>query len=105
MLMARKGKLERDLAVAQITDFSEAPTDVVGIGSTVVVEDGKTGESITYHILGAWDSDPEENILSYKTPLAQKLLGEKANSVVEVEVANNSQTWKLKSISRYLDRK
>ncbi|MCZ6671419.1 MAG: GreA/GreB family elongation factor [Verrucomicrobia bacterium] len=105
MLMARKGQLEKDLALAQITDFTEAPTDVVGIGSTVEVEDGSTGESITYHILGAWDSNPNENILSYKTPLAQKLLGEKANAIVEVEVADNSQSWKLKSISRYLDRK
>ena len=104
-LMARKGQLERDLAVAQITDFMEAPTEVVGIGSTVEVEDGATGESVTYHILGAWDSDPKENILSYKTPLAQKLLGEKANAEVHVEVAGNSQKWKLKSISRYVDRK
>tara|TARA_Y100000588_G_scaffold311241_1_gene337155 strand:- start:1173 stop:3020 length:1848 start_codon:yes stop_codon:yes gene_type:complete len=103
-LMARKGHLEKDLALAQITDFTEAPTEVVGIGSTVDLEHGSTGEATTYHLLGAWDSDPDENILSYKTPLAQKLLGEEAGAVVEVEVAGNSQTWKLKSISRYVDR-
>ena len=104
-LMARKGILEQDLAVAQITDFKEAPTEVVGIGSTVHLEDGSTGESTTYHILGAWDSDPHKNILSYKTPLAQKLLGEEPGTEVEVEVAGNSQSWKLKSISRYVDGK
>lgn len=104
-LMARKGQLERDLAVAQITDFTEAPTEVVGIGSTVDVKSGSTGEKITYHILGAWDSDPKQNILSYKTPLAQQLLGKSANAVVEVEVAGNSETWTLNSISRYVDRK
>lgn len=104
-LMARKGQLESDLAVAQITDFTEAPTEVVGIGSTVDIESGDTGEKATYHILGAWDSDPNHNILSYKTPLAHILLGKEANAVVEVEVAENSQTWKLKSISRYVDRK
>ncbi|MCB1121386.1 MAG: transcription elongation factor GreA [Verrucomicrobiae bacterium] len=104
-LMARKGQLEKDLGLAQITDFSEAPTDVVGIGSTVEIENPNTGEQVTYHILGAWDSDPDENILSYKTPLAQNLLGREPNAVVDVEVAGNSQTWKLKSISRYIDRK
>ncbi|QXD24972.1 transcription elongation factor GreA [Opitutia bacterium ISCC 51] len=102
-LMARKGLLERDLAVAQITDFTEAPTDVVGIGSTVQIENADSNEKVTYHILGAWDSDPDKNVLSYKTPLAQNLLGKEANAVVEVEVAGNSQTWKLKSISRYID--
>jgi transcription elongation factor GreA len=104
-LMARKGQLERDLAVAQITDFTEAPTEVVGIGSTVDIENPDSGEKVTYHLLGAWDSDPKKNILSYKTPLAQKLLGKEPNAVVEVEVAGNSQTWKLKAISRYIDRK
>jgi len=104
-LMARKGQLERDLAIAQITDFSEAPTKVVGIGSTVAIESSDTGEKVTYHILGAWDSDPNHNILSYKTPLAHILLGKEPNAVVEVEVAGNCQTWKLKSISRYVDRK
>jgi transcription elongation factor GreA len=103
-LMARKGLLERDLAVAQITDFLEAPTEVVGIGSTVEIENTETDEQVTYHILGAWDGNPDEDILSYKTPLAQQLLGQEANTVVEVEVAENSQSWKLKSISRYVDR-
>ncbi|MDG2169418.1 MAG: transcription elongation factor GreA, partial [Opitutales bacterium] len=102
-LMARKGLLERDLAVAQITDFTEAPTDVVGVGSTVKIENADSKEKVTYHILGAWDSDPDKNVLSYKTPLAQNLLGKEANAVVEVEVAGNSQTWKLNSISRYID--
>lgn len=104
-LMARKTQLEKDLGMAQITDFTEAPTEVVGIGSTVEIENPNTGEQVTYHILGAWDSDPDENILSYKTPLAQNLLGQAPDAVVEVEVAGNSQTWKLKSISRYVDRK
>ena len=105
MLMAHKGQLERDLAVAQITDFTEAPTDVVGIGSTVEIENGSTGEKVTYHILGAWDSDPDKKVLSYKTPLAQNLIGQETKAVVEVEVADNSQTWKLNSISRYIDSK
>ena len=103
-LMARKGLLERDLAVAQITDFTEAPTDLVGIGSTVEIENPDSGEKVSYHILGAWDSDPDQNILSYKTPLAQNLLGKASDAVVEVEVAGNSQTWKLNSISRYVDQ-
>ena len=79
-LLARKANLERELSTARVTDFTQAPTDVVGIGSTVVVAEGRTGKSSTYHILGAWDSDPQDNILSYKTPLAQNLIGQPADS-------------------------
>ncbi len=102
-LMARKGILENDLSIAQITDFTEAPTDVVGIGSTVSISDPDSGESITYHLLGAWDGDPEKNILSYKTPLGQGLIGHGEGEEVEVEVADNKQKWIIKSISRYVD--
>ena len=102
-LLARKTLLERELSTARVTDFTQAPTDVVGIGCTVVVVEGRTGKSSTYHILGAWDSDPQANILSYKTPLAQQLIGRSADSEVEVEVEGHSEKWNLKSISRYID--
>ncbi len=103
-LLARKSKLELELSAARVTDFTEAPTDVVGIGSTVVVEERSTGNLATYHILGAWDGDPNDNILSYKTPFAQQLIGQPAESEVEVEVAGHSEKWNLISISRYVDR-
>ncbi len=102
-LLARKTQLERELSTARVTDFTEAPTDLVGIGCTVVVVEGRTGKSSTYNILGAWDSDPQANILSYKTPLAQQLIGRSADSEVEVEVEGHSEKWNLKSISRYID--
>ena len=103
-LLARKAQLERELSTARVTDFTQAPIDVVGIGSTVKVVEGGSEKSSTYHILGAWDSDPQVNILSYKTPLAQNLIGQPADSEVEIEVEGNSEKWKLESISRYVDQ-
>ena len=32
----------------------------------------------TYTILGAWDGDPDRNIISYQTAIGQALLGKKA---------------------------
>lgn len=103
-LLARKTQLERELSTARVTDFTQATTDVVGMGNTVELVEGRTGKSSTYHILGAWDSDPQNNILSYKTPLAQQLIGRPADSEVEIEVEGHSEKWNLKSISRYIDR-
>ena len=36
----------------------------------------------TYTILGAWDGDPDRNIISYQTAIGQALLGRKAGETV-----------------------
>ena len=65
--------------------------------------DQESGKSQKYVILGAWDSDPDNNVLSYLTPLGQKLLGEKTGNIVKTEVEGNVQSWKVDSISRWVD--
>ena len=54
-------------------------------------------------ILGAWDSDPDNNILSYLTPLGQRLLGKKIGETVETEVEGNVQSWKIEGLTRWVD--
>jgi transcription elongation GreA/GreB family factor/translation initiation factor 2 beta subunit (eIF-2beta)/eIF-5 len=104
-LLARKTSLERDLTMGRITDFSEAASDTVGIGSIVELLPGASAAPVRYTILGAWDSNPDENILSYKTPLAQKLLGKKPGDTVETEVSGNTERWTVRSIARWVDAK
>lgn len=98
-LLARKALLESELARAQATDFSDAPTDKVGVGSVVELQSA-SGKKETYTILGAWDSEPESNVLSYKTPLAQKLVGK----TVGDEFNNGGDAWTIKALSRWVDK-
>jgi transcription elongation GreA/GreB family factor len=91
VLMRRRGELELLLVRSQGTDFAEAKTDTVNIGTTVTVTDLATSATATYHILGAWDSDTARNIISYPAALAQVLLNKHVGEVVEA----NSDTGKL----------
>ncbi len=75
VLMRRKMEMERDLARAQGTDFSDVDPAHVGAGTIVVLEDLATGKQNTYTILGAWDGDPDKHILSYLTAIGQALQG------------------------------
>jgi transcription elongation factor GreA len=104
VLMARKAQLEYDLGRSQITDFSNVSEDVVGIGSVVKLRAGSSNKDTTYSILGAWDSDPDKNILSYKTPLGQSLLGSNVGDTVEIEIDNVQESWTVKGISRWVDQ-
>lgn len=102
-MLARKTQLENDLARAQTTDFSDAPTDVVGIGCVVDLRRASTGEVVSYSILGAWDSDPQRRILSYQTPLAASLLSRKVGEAFALEVEGHRENYVIEKIRRWLD--
>ncbi|MBK8475946.1 MAG: GreA/GreB family elongation factor [Opitutaceae bacterium] len=105
LLLAQKGQLERELGSARVTDFKEVSTDSVGVGSVVDLRDRSASRSVTYTILGAWDSDPEHNIMSYKTPLGQVLLSKKVGDEVKVKIGAEEHIYQLNAIRRYVDVK
>lgn len=102
-LLARKGQLEIDLTRARVTDFTDASKTLVSVGSIVEVRQGDAKKTVRYSILGAWDSNPDKNILSYKTPLAQALLGKKVGDSVETDIGGSKETWTVKSLARWVD--
>jgi transcription elongation factor GreA len=105
LLMAQKAQLERDLARARITDFADATTDQISIGTVIDLRDAGNGKAVRYTLLGAWDSDPENHIIAYKTPLGQALLGKKVGEHVKVRIAGASHEYVVSAISRYADGK
>ena len=105
ILLSRKNELEVDLSRARVTDFTEATTENVGIGCLVELQESSTGEKHRYAILGAWDSDPQNDILSYKTPLAQELLGKKQGETASTRIGGNEEEWTIVNIERWLDKK
>ena len=59
---------------ARIITAIDVSNDEIGIGSVATLKDPK-GAQITYKILGPWDANPDENILSFQSKLAQAMLG------------------------------
>jgi len=105
VLLARQAELQADLMRAKATDFTEAPSDSVGIGTIVDLKDSVSGNKMKYTLLGAWDGDPENNILSYLTPLAQKILGKKVGEKVQIDIEGNEQSLVIEGVSRWVDQK
>ncbi len=83
VLMRRQKVMERELEKARTSDFKEAPTHVVSIGTVVEYRDA-TGASETVAILGAWDTDPSKNIVSYLSGLGKALIGKAAGETVPI---------------------
>ncbi|MFY9985858.1 MAG: GreA/GreB family elongation factor [Chthoniobacterales bacterium] len=84
VLMRRKAELEQMLSRARGTGFDNVDSGQVSIGTSVVTRDIESGELSTFHILGAWDSDPAKSIVSYQTAIGQALLGKTAGDTAEL---------------------
>lgn len=103
VLMAQKTNLERELGHARVTDFKEASSAQVSAGTIVELRNEATGQNTVYTILGAWDGDPDNHIISYKTPLGTALLGRKVGETVTVKAGGTEDNYSIVTISRYAD--
>jgi len=101
VLMRRKGELEQMLERARGSNFDNVDTQQVSVGTVVTVRDLETDSTLTYSILGAWDSEPEKGILSYQTALGQALLGKHPGEVAELPAESGSRRIEIIEISAY----
>jgi transcription elongation GreA/GreB family factor len=101
LLMAQKSQLERDLGRVRITDFSDATADQVSVGSVVDLREGASGQIVRYTVLGLWDGDPANHVISYKTPLGLALLGKKIGEHVKVKTGGAEHDYVVAGISRH----
>ncbi len=89
-------EIEHMLSAAQEIKRSRT-TDMVRIGSTVVVkENGSSSE--TYTIVGIAEADPKEGLISNESPLGSALLHGKIGDNIQVEAPAGVLTFKIVKI-------
>ncbi|MFT5469816.1 MAG: transcription elongation GreA/GreB family factor [Verrucomicrobiales bacterium] len=99
VLNRQRQEMQRDLERARGTDFGGVDGSSVVPGTIV---DLGGGESFT--ILGAWDGEPEKNIISYTAEAAQALIGKKVGESTELPTeSGKNRKVTIKAIKRYAD--
>jgi transcription elongation GreA/GreB family factor len=84
ILARRKAELDAMLTRAEGNDFANADTSKVTLGTKVSLKDASLGEELSYTILGAWDSDLSQGIISYQTPVARALLNHVVGDTIDL---------------------
>lgn len=74
-VQARLGQLRQRLSKLSSIDVAQIPTDKVGLGSEVVVEDEKTGSKETYNLVFGDSVEFEEGHVSMSSPIGLALVG------------------------------
>lgn len=69
---------------ARILTPSDISTDEVGIGVVIDCHNAQ-GKTVTYTLLGPWEADPDQNILSFQSKLAQSLIGHKVGDKITIQ--------------------
>jgi transcription elongation factor GreA-like protein/transcription elongation GreA/GreB family factor len=87
--LERRSRLQNELKQlsdqfhkARVITTDDIVTDTVGVGSRVYLK-GAQGTEQSVTILGPWDADPDKNILSLQSKVAQSLSGKKVGSQLE----------------------
>ena len=90
--------LESAVSRAEVIDVKSLEGDDIKFGATVEIEDDDTGESVTYQIVGEYESDIENNKLSVNSPLARGLINKVVDDVVEINSPKGQKSYTIKSV-------
>jgi transcription elongation factor GreA len=98
----RISELEGKLANAQVID--PASIDAEGrvvFGATVDLEDGRSGDTVTYKIVGDDEADIKHGKISVSSPIARALIGKSEGDTADVQAPGGVRSYDILAV-RYV---
>ncbi len=90
--------LEIMVSNAEVIDVSKLGGDRVLFGATVTIYDFDTDDESTYTIVGDEDSDIKRNRISYKSPIAQALIGREIGAEVTIKTPKGDRVVEVTDV-------
>ena len=95
----RIAELESKLGNVQIIDTARLDADGRCVfGATVELEDVKSGEAVTYQIVGDDEADIKQGKISISSPTARALIGKYSGDVAEVKAPGGVREYEILDI-------
>lgn len=93
-------ELRRILQLAQTLNDEDIPTDYVGIGSIVKLENLEIDDEWEVTLVSSAEADPENDLISNESPIGEALVGKKVKDVVQIEVPNGTLRYRILNIRK-----
>ncbi|HGJ67610.1 TPA: transcription elongation factor GreA, partial [bacterium] len=97
-LNSKIAKLKNEIERAQIFDKSTASTNKISFGTKVILLNLDTNNNETFTILGPWESEPSNNIISYLSPFGKKLINHKVGDTLSFTINEKTFNYKVVKI-------
>jgi len=92
--------LKRILSSSRTLTDAEVPTDKVGLGSTVTVNDLDYGDEWTMTLVSPYEADPDSDRISDLSPVGKALFGHKVGETIQVKTPGGTTTYEIMSIRK-----
>jgi transcription elongation factor GreA len=93
-------QLENMLRNAKLIDEDEVTTDVVSLGSKVLLYDIEFDEEVQYHIVGSTEANPSGYKISNESPVGKALMGKSVGQTIEVAAPDGVIKFKIIKIEK-----
>ncbi|MEN6297098.1 MAG: transcription elongation factor GreA [Rectinema sp.] len=97
-LNSKVGKLKNELDRAQIIGPEHVDASNISFGTKLTLKNLANGEEEIFTILGPWESDPENQIISYLSPLGKHLLNHKTGETLNFTINERKFSYKVLKI-------
>ena len=98
LLNSEATKLQEEIARAKVFDPTTLTTARVSFGTKVTLKNEITGETEFYTILGPWESDPDNKIISYMSPFGNNLLNAKEKETLNFVINETKKQYTVEKI-------
>ncbi|GHV66555.1 transcription elongation factor GreA [Spirochaetia bacterium] len=99
ILNSTVAKLKEEIERAQLFDPSTVNLNRVSFGTRVVLKNLADGKEEEYSILGPWESDPENRIISYLSPFGGAILNKTAGEQFDFSIDNEKVSFVVEKIT------
>ena len=100
MLNLSLSKLQEELNRATVFDPTTSTTAVVSFATVVTLHNNESNADETYTILGPWESDPDNNVISYMSPFGNAIMDKKVGEEVKFEINEHEYVYVVKDIQK-----
>ena len=95
----RISEVESKLANAQVIDPASLDADGrVVFGATVDLEDGESGDTVTYQIVGDDEADIKHGKISVSSPIARALIGKSEGDTADVQAPGGVRSYDVLAV-------
>lgn len=96
-------KMQDEIDRAEVFDPTKYSGDKVFFGTKVSIKNTDNQEIEKYSILGPWESDPNNGIISYMSPLGRALLNAKVGDDINYTVGDQKKTYTVLTLEKLSD--
>ncbi|MDX9752472.1 MAG: GreA/GreB family elongation factor [bacterium] len=98
LLASQTSELQDMLQQARAVELDQVKGDEILFGTQFDIKPVGSDVVESYMMLGPWESDPDNNVLSYQAPFAACFIGHMAGELIEIELPRHTGRYEILAV-------